>query len=316
MGDKTKIEWTEATWNPVRGCERVSAGCMNCYAEAMASRFSGRGQPYAGLATRTRRGNPRWTGEVGLVPEHLLKPVRWQRPRRIFVNSMSDLFWKKIPDAYIAAVFGAMAHAPHHTFQVLTKRPNAAGRWFDWLKLVSDEIDVSPARYCLDQLRQHVPESDQRRVEIDMHSARLDGTWPLPNVWIGTSVEDQATADERIPLLAHVPTAIRWISLEPMLGPVDLMRDDVEIHLIDYLDWVVIGGESGPKARPCDVLWIHEVVKACRVVGFCPVFVKQLGSNVVAAGERVKLKDRKGGNIDEWSDASIATISVREYPQL
>lgn len=326
MGDKTKIEWTEATWNPVRGCERMSEGCRHCYAESVAVRFSGKGQPYEGLAKQTKRG-PKWTGEVRLVPEHLFRPVRWKRPRMIFVNSMSDLFWHKIPRDYIAAVFGAMAHAPHHTFQVLTKRPRAAIEFFKWLDMKAEAFGLTPARYCLDQLRQHVTdESERRRVLVDTHSARIDkkgpAAWPLPNVWLGVSVEDQATADKRIPLLWYMPAAWRWISLEPMLAPVDLLVDVAQLgytRLIDHLDWVVVGGESGPRARPCDVLWIHDVVDACTHIEV-PVFVKQLGSNVVAAGEQIKLKDRKGGDIDEWSEASIATIatiatiSVREYP--
>lgn len=224
MAQASKIEWTDVVWNPVRGCTRVSEGCRNCYAERQASRFSGPGQPYEGLA---RRSPARWTGEVRFVDEVLRRPLSWRKPRRVFVNSMSDLFHDKVTDAQIRSVFEVMAAAPQHAFQVLTKRPQ---RMVSWL-----------------------------------HG--LDGTISS-NVWLGVSVEDQQTADERVPLLKRAPCAVRWVSAEPLLGPVVL--PDCE------LDWVVVGGESGNDARPMRPEWATSLRDQCAAQGTA-FFFKQWG---------------------------------------
>lgn len=284
MGDKTGISWTDATWNPVRGCSRVSEGCRNCYAERVAARFSGPGQPYAGLAKVTaprdlldRVGGRRngWTGEVRFVAEHLADPLRWKKPRRIFVNSMSDLFHEKLTNEQIAAVFGVMAAAPQHTFQILTKRAKRMREWFSWMAAG----DISPCgKYT---------EATSTVVDFSRWYINCPHAWPLPNVWLGVSVENQAAADERIPDLLATPAAVRFLSCEPLLGPVDLEHVrrsfggasyDIQSCLEgddgfglnaarERIDWVIAGCESGPGARPCDVAWLRSLRDQCSSAG-------------------------------------------------
>jgi protein gp37 len=259
MSGKTKIEWTDASWNPIRGCSRVSEGCRNCYAERVAARFSGSGKPYEGLAVMKSDG-PHWTGKVELVREHLEDPLHWRKPRRIFVNSMSDLFHENCDPEWIGAIFRVMLLARQHTFQILTKRPEQMRKWFrEWYA----------------------------------------GQLPSKNVWLGVSVEDQKTADERIPLLLETPAAVRWVSYEPALGPVDFTPffDPVGsyccggepefCHCLDqwpcdehgnYLspNWIVCGGESGPGARPMHPDWARSARDQCQAAGV-PFFFKQWG---------------------------------------
>jgi protein gp37 len=268
VSDKTKIEWTDATWNPIRGCSRVSEGCRHCYAERVAARFSGPGQPYEGLAILKREpgeetaGDPRWTGEVRFIPELLNQPLRWKRPRRIFVNSMSDLFHEKTDVGWIDQICAAMLVCPHHTFQVLTKRPERMRNYL---------LNVGA--------RQIEPHMQRLRPGI----ARLD--WPWRNIWWGVSVEDQKTADDRIPLLLETPAAVRWVSYEPALGPVDWYRGGfslIEPVTIPTnkkwpgLDWLVAGGESGPGARPAHPDWFLRALNECKAAGV-PFFFKQWG---------------------------------------
>lgn len=311
------IAWTEETWNPIRGCSRVSEGCRHCYAETMAARFSGPGQPYEGLARSTPSG-PRWTGKVRLVEEHLADPLRWKRPRRIFVNSMSDLFHEALSNEQIAAIFGVMAAAPQHTFQVLTKRAKRMREWFAWAA-----AQVNGARVMCVQAAE---------AKLGRRVFGLGAAWPLPSVWLGVSVEDQATADERIPLLLETPAAVRWVSYEPALGPVDLgpwlgeqgyesnspagwVPKEAHLDWIGptdaHLDWIVIGGESGPgaRARPFDVAWARATIAACRAAAV-KVFFKQAGSNAIENGARLALRDRKGGDPAEWPE----DLRVREWP--
>lgn len=290
MSDQRKsgIEWTDQTWNPIRGCSKVSQGCKHCYAETMAARFSKPGQPYEKVIT-----NGRWNGDVVLVPEHLADPLRWQRPRRVFVNSMSDLFHESLAFEDIAAVFGVMAAAPRHTFQVLTKRPKRALEFFKWVTSVCWDIrprSMGEWTVCHGEalLRDDEPGTIHRTSE------EADGRpWPLPNVWLGVSIEDQATADERIPLLLQCPAAVRWVSAEPLLGPVNLRaylphaslgetmqrlanavdRGDTSLQL---LDWVVVGGESGPGARPMHPDWARSLLDQCVPEGTSFLF-KQWG---------------------------------------
>ena len=207
MADQSAIEWTDATWNPLRGCSRVSAGCQHCYAEKVAARFSGPGLPYEGLIHPTTKG---WNGQVKLVPEVLDQPLRWKRPRRIFVNSMSDLFHESVPDNYIAAVFGIMAATPQHTYQVLTKRPMRMQRWF------STFMARNPLSIMHECVKGAMGYHHTRRPAINTMP------WPLANVWLGVSVENQETADARIPLLLECPASVRWLSCEPLLGSLDL----------------------------------------------------------------------------------------------
>ena len=266
MSDKTKIEWTEATWNPIRGCRRVSEGCRHCYAERVAARFSSPGQPYEGLAEMTPSG-PRWTGVVRLIETVLDQPLRWKKPRRIFVNSMSDLFYEGLADNDIWRIFAVMAAAPQHTFQILTKRAERM-RMF---------LSDPEARYKLDEACE---------VLARMGWCHADNwTWPLSNVWVGVSVEDQRTADERIPHLLKTPAAIRWISAEPLLGSIDLTS------YLDNLDWIVAGGESGPKARPMHLEWPRLLRDQCNQAGVS-FFFKQWGEYIplmqIAKFERIR----------------------------
>jgi protein gp37 len=244
MGDKSKIEWTDATWNPVRGCTVVSEGCRNCYAMQVAARFNGQGQAYEDLAYRNDSG-AHWTGKVKLIDEHLQDPLRWKRPRRIFVNSMSDLFHESIPDEWIERIFQVMFTANHHIFQVLTKRPE---RMLDWIS----------------------------------RSAFLSND-PLPNVWLGISAEDETTFLKRAPLLIKTPAAVKWLSLEPLLGPMNFEAFSTffytgwtEAPFDDVIDWVVVGGESGARARPMHPDWARYVRDKC-VEANVPFFFKQWG---------------------------------------
>lgn len=388
MSDQRKdgIAWTDETWNPLRGCSKVSAGCKNCYAETMAARFSGHGQPYEGTIERGR-----WNGQIRLVPEKLSEPLHWKRPRRIFVNSMSDLFHEGVPFEYIAAVFGVMAAASQHTFQVLTKRPERAAEFFRWLSRADVPYSSLPA--YLDHVRQRsvccryawsLPSHVWPRVSecIGLHPddavlGAQSGPWPLPNVWLGVSVEDQATADARIPYLLRCPAAVRWVSYEPALGPVDFERwiiepmycaacgseqivydtnphglavthtcimgagqtgepgaercvdcGSLDVVMPGALDWVVIGGESGPHARPFDVAWARSTIAQCRAAGLA-CCVKQMGARPrVAEASRlaalwaampggrvddcggIHLRDRAGADPAEWPE----DLRVREWP--
>lgn len=272
MAGKTKIEWATDSWNPIAGCSVVSPGCTNCYAMNQASRIEhmGTAPHYAGL-TKPSKGGPVWTGEVRLV-EHLLDvPLRWKRPRTIFVNSMSDLFHESVPDEWIDRVFAVMARAPQHTFQVLTKRSQRMRAYFHGLRGLA-ELGGRP--------------------------------WPLPNVWLGVSCEDQARANERIPDLLETPATVRFVSAEPLLGPISFAGTP-------GLGWVIIGGESGPDARPFDPRWAEDIIGQCRRSSV-PVFMKQMGSNTRFGSDPIKVawKSRKGGDPAEWPER----MRVREMP--
>lgn len=273
MADNTKIEWTDATWTPVKGCTRKSPGCVNCYAEIMAARFSQPGQWGEALASivDTPKGKDhRWTGNVRFDEAELLKPLRWKKPRRIFVCSTSDLFHESVPDEWIDRVFAVMALCPQHTFQVLTKR---ADRMRDYLQA---RDGMGKAEICR-AINMIPAKMGNRRGALSM---------PLPNVWLGVSVEDQARADERIPALIATPAAVRWLSCEPLQGPLDLCKvyatkdlDGVYLHdapILD-LDWIVAGGESGPGARPMHPDWARSLRDQCQLAGV-PFFFKQWGN--------------------------------------
>lgn len=297
MAENSKIEWTDATWNPLRGCTRVSEGCRNCYAEIMAGRFSDPGQWGHGIAERTGSGY-RWTGGVDLMEDRLLLPLRWHRPRRIFVASIGDPFHPAVPDEWIDQIFAVMALCPQHIFQVLTKRPERMREYFD-ARRDGDPWSAAADRIAdLRGLKDHpaVPEPDD---------------FPLRNVWLGVSVEDQTAADERIPHLLATPAAVRFLSCEPLLGPVDLAdhltprwwgscpcgigpteqgtivdRNGVErCPACNYalggapeplLHWVIVGGESGPGARPMHPDWARSLRDQCALAGV-PFHFKQFG---------------------------------------
>lgn len=267
----TSIEWTDTTWNPTTGCDKVSPGCDHCYAMTLAKRLKGMGS-----AKYQTDGDPRTSGPgFGLAahPDALDLPLRWRKPRRIFVNSMSDLFHDDVPDSFVANVFSVMARTPRHTYQVLTKRH---GRMRSLL----------------------------RRPSFRDNLAHL-APWPLPNVWLGVSVEDQKRADIRIPALTETPAAVRWLSCEPLLGPVDLSP-----WLVDHgdtsrpwgipIDWVVVGGESGPGARPMHPDWARRSRDQCTSAGV-PFFFKQWGGHTPKQGGRVL----DGQTWDQYPTAAV-----------
>lgn len=506
MGDRTKIAWAQASWNPLRGCTRVSAGCQHCYAERVAARFCGEGQPYQGLAKMVTRPDgsreARWTGKVEFVEHMLDQPLRWRRPRRIFVNSMSDLFHESVPDEWIDRVFAVMALAPQHQFQILSKRPTrmreylsdprtgsrvaalaydaayeqgtgnsisrgarrtgnrcrgsdmalkeeareaeaerrdriSEGGWCNQLRTsaggISDSVRLpincnddprkedgnrsapgdldehqrtdtvrtddqphqrhqrrqSPRQFgagdplgaaqaCNRSSERQSQSAEGQQASKDpaarrrrdshqgfadlwnddqSHSCKVSDenegnlcdlqsedlaahlTWPLPNVWLGVSVEDQATANERIPLLLDTPAAIRWISAEPLLSLVDISPwlfggdppcpecpKDIDCDCgwqtrrelgQPHLSWIVVGGESGPGARPFDIEWARLLVYQCKT-GAVSVFVKQMGSRPIAMKDKgagpepwpLVLDSRSGTDPAEWPE----DLRIQEYP--
>jgi protein gp37 len=251
MADKSAIEWTDATWNPVIGCSKVSPGCAHCYAEALTMRFAG---PWKvpGLP---------WTpanapANVILRPERLNQPLRWSEPRMVFVNSMSDLFHERVPDEYVAEIFAVMAASPQHVFQVLTKRPDrmasllGSTRWLEMLehatRVISEDVDIE---------------------------------WPLTNVWLGTSVENRRFTF-RADLLRQTPAAIRFISAEPLLGPLLPSLD------LGFIDWLIVGGESGRAHRPMHVEWVRELRETAAATDTA-FFFKQWGGRTPKSNGRV-----------------------------
>jgi protein gp37 len=274
---KSSIEWTEATWNPVVGCSILSPGCTNCYAMKMAARIEAmqlaeheRGKrPIVGQyfgTTKKINGNAVWTGEINLAPQAtLLQPLKRKKPTTYFVNSMGDLFHEDCPDEWIDKVFAVMAMAPQHTFQVLTKR---AKRMRDYCGKFGNLITVS----------------DGAISPMKIVPGAISKLWPLPNVWLGVSTERQQEADERIPELLKTPAAIRFISAEPLLGPIDLTNiapDAVSVcdairNPSRHLDWVIVGGESGPGSRPMHPDWARSLRDQCAAAGV-PFFFKQWG---------------------------------------
>lgn len=294
MADNTKIEWADRTWNPLLGCAKVSPGCDNCYAIKTAHLRAGNPNPkvadaFEGL-TRYRQGRLDWTGRINLLDDRLTQPMTWKKPSKIFVNSQSDLFHSDVPDSFIAQVFAVMAATPRHTYQILTKR-HARMR-----TLLNDQVFRAAVRAKM---------PDGQRPEPG-HMA-----WPLNNVWMGVSVEDQKRAELRIPALLDTPAAVRWLSCEPLLGPVDLDRPRCQHHDRDeiftdaagiewcgdcvadggtgelsyghWLDpyndgiaWVVVGGESGSNARPMHPDWARALRDQCAERGV-PFFFKQWG---------------------------------------
>lgn len=226
MAMGSRIEWTEATWNPVTGCTRVSAGCDHCYAAKMSYRLERMGQAaYAGLTVLNGRGERHFNGVVRCHPDRLDVPRRWRAPRLVFVNSMSDLFHPKVRLSFIKRVFGVMNACPQHTFQVLTKRPEIAAEY----------------------------------------APQLEWT---DNIWIGTSVENMLVT-HRILDLEKIRAAVRFLSLEPLLGPIPRLR-------ISGMDWIIVGGESGPAARQMKIDWVRPIRDRCLAQGK-PFFFKQWG---------------------------------------
>jgi protein gp37 len=241
VANGTGIEWTEATWNPIAGCTMVSPGCTNCYAMRMAARLQAIGlERYQGT-TRRSGGRHVWSGRIVLDREALRIPLRWKRPRHIFVNSMSDLFHEGVPETFIREVWTAMETAHQHTYQILTKRPDR----------------------MLDVLRK----AEFRK---------------LPNVWLGTSVENEAAAS-RIEVLRSVPAVIRFVSFEPLIGSVGKPS-------MKGIHWAIVGGESGPNARPIDTQWVDDILQICQRQDVAFFFKQWGGKNKKAAGRRYRGK--------------------------
>ena len=371
----TKIEWTDATWNPTIGCTRVSAGCDHCYAfdlhdkryvhntklgkllvgldETLTKHIYDKNwqqitdemdKPADGWAAEARRRNRIGVGGEKLLPaqydqpfsrvqlmaDRLDKPLHWKKPRKVFVNSMSDLFHEDVPDEFIDRVFAVMALTPQHTYQVLTKRPERMRAFVErvnWYECTREGL--SKANPVFEAIGKLV----EGRLRLAQHYRGF--SWPLPNVWMGTSIEDQAAADERIPHLLATPAAVRFLSCEPLLGELRLWpwtqpvgtygtyTDEKGVHFagphIDGqspIDWVIVGGESGPHARPFNIAWARSLRDQCSAAGV-PVFVKQLGSKpylgstpMIGQYQALKLHSRHGSDPEEWPE----DLRVREFP--
>lgn len=283
MAEHSTIEWTDATWNPVVGCSLASPGCTNCYAMKLAGTRLRHLPSREGL-TQPSKAGPVWNGQVRLVEEWLTQPLRWKKPRRIFVNSMSDLFHEDVADATIDRVFAVMALCPQHTFQILTKH---AKRMREYLRDLSMRNRVATVTAGM-----IAGFDDATCMELGVRWNTLK-PWPLPNVWLGVSTEDQERADERIPDLLATPAARRFVSLEPLLGPicfrwsswddwkspikgVDRKGTTDELDGLRMLDWVIAGGESGPGARPMHPDWVRSLRDQCATAKV-PFFFKQWG---------------------------------------
>lgn len=316
----TGIQWTDQVWNPITGCTKVSPGCAHCYAEAIDHRFD-----------HDETGGAKWTGErnITLHPERLEQPLRWKKPRKVFVNSMSDLFHEDVPEYFIDAAYIVMSLTPQHTYQILTKRPERFAMWNSGH--IPVERWVKAAKYLCGLTD---------KIMMDNSGAMINaGYWDSENVWLGVSVENQHWADERIPLLLQTPAAVRFLSVEPMLKLVDLsewlgeiwntcvkcktgkwlqLGRDSELICdncgnfagdMQGVDWVIIGGESGPKARPFHLEWAEALIAQCDKANI-PVLMKQVGSNAYYKGEPFKTKHRMGGDPDEWPEH----LRRREFP--
>jgi protein gp37 len=268
MSDQTKIEWTEATWNPVVGCSKVSEGCRNCYAEKLAYRWACKYiknpeiYPYLKkyamvIDFKTKR----WNGEIYCDESELNKPLHWRKPRMIFVCSMSDLFHPKVPFEFIRKVFIVMYSTGKHTYQILTKRPNRTLEFYKWF-LKNNRVDGKIYEWGL-----------------------------LKNLWLGVTIESP-NHWKRAKILSQIPAAVRYTSCEPLL---------VYLGDLDFrgISWYIVGGESGPKARPMDIEWARSIVQQCQAAGV-PVFVKQLGGY---PNKRHKLEDFP------------EDLRIRQYPQ-
>lgn len=315
MAEHSLIEWTDATWNPITGCSLVSPGCTNCYAMQLAGTRLRHHPSRAGLTVESKAG-PVWNGTVRLNEEWLMQPLQWKRPRMIFVCAHGDLFHPDVPDAWIDRVFAVMALAPQHTFQVLTKR-SARMRAYLTSEATPDRIamvcgDLMMAGHLTDA-RGKPSRAYERAVR---HPQDADGwldptlwSWPLPNVWAGISAEDQTRADERVPDLLATPAAVRFVSAEPLLGPIDFtFMHDSDLgqkepwpHDVDALtgecsdeengtisgmyepgraprlNWIIVGGESGPNARPMHPAWARSIRDQCAAAGVAFCF-KQWGA--------------------------------------
>jgi protein gp37 len=285
VSDRSAIEWTERTWNPISGCDQISPGCDHCYALTLAKRLKAMGQ-----AKYQTDGDPRTSGPgfgVAIHPGALREPLSWRKPSVVFVDSMGDVLHARVSASYVAQVWAVMALTPQHTYQVLSKRPER------YAKVLNGPCECGgghrPGIHFRSQV-QHQTRLFGREVDLMDH-------WPLRNVWLGTSIEsDRYTW--RAEALRAAPAVTRFLSLEPLLGPLPSLD-------LTGIDWVIVGGESGPGARPMDLAWARDLVDRCGATGI-PVFVKQLG----AVWARERGADPKGGGWERWPE----DLRVRQFP--
>lgn len=266
--DSSGIEWTDATWNPTTGCSRVSTGCDNCYAMRLARRFDGMGTGYDDT-TRRSNGKTDWTGVVHQHEDRLRQPLRWQKSRLVFVDSMSDLFHPSVTSPFLDKVFAVMATAERHVFQILTKRPQRMKEYME----AGDKL-----------LEERWPSALEEVV-----GETADFSFPPQNIWLGTSVENQEVTD-RISHLKEIPASVRFLSLEPLLGPLPGLN-------LDGVDWVIVGGESGNGARKMKEEWVVEIKNQCEKAGV-PFFFKQWGG----VNKKEEGRDLRGQKWEEMPD--------------
>jgi protein gp37 len=306
MSTGTEIEWTHrpgtvpATWNPTSGCDQISAGCDLCYALRMAKRLKAMGSP-----KYQNDGNPFTSGPgfaLTVHPDTLTEPMSWRKPRTVFVNSMSDLFHARVPRDFLARVFAVMAATPQHTYQILTKRPERTARILaDLCECGSGHPPGEHFRSAMDWAATPHSPTYVPGVTSTYHVA----PWPLPNVWLGTSIEsDEHTG--RADHLRATPATVRFISAEPLLGPLPGLD-------LTGVDWLILGGESGSGARPLDLGWIRELVDMARAAGTA-IFVKQMGSVWAKPVRYLAPVDgawsSKGGDWNYWPD----DLRIRDFP--
>lgn len=352
MGDNTGIAWTDATANIAVGCSIHSPGCVNCYAARLAATRLKQTERYKGLAVMRNGMTPTWTGEVRINHDAIDTVIRWKKPRKVFFTAQGDPFHEGYTNEDIALFFAVMSTAKQHTFQVLTKRSTRMRQWFEWI--ASQGVPPSEVMSAA------VKRSGSELLVKNNHSASL--SWPLSNVWLGVTVENQELADTRIDDLLHCPAKCRFLSLEPLLERVVLPEEALMRHFVscpsdnedpeknncigctgdprDYdgtessceaewspsIDWVIVGGESGPRARQFDVAWAYAIIEQCKKTGIA-CFVKQLGarpigeprakpprnwttsSDIARRGEWV-LNDSHGGDPNEWPE----DLRVQQFP--
>lgn len=345
MAQQSKIEWTKETWNPLAGCTAKSAGCLNCYAATMSSRLELMGQKkYTGVTVK-KAGRKVFNGLINYDENALLSPLSIRKPDTFFVNSMSDLWWGDeedlatarrlgVPDPqpvsfeFIDKVFAVMALSSQHTFQTLTKRPERMKAYFDYYHVSRDH---NRADYVADAIAEHL---GRKGTKGGARTEGVDWDWPLKNVWLGVSVEDQKTADQRIPLLLNTPAVVRWISAEPLLGPLDLRHylalddrngsnDFLDENGWGYDEWsggftgsnthrdstyapepgihlVVTGGESGAAARPMHPAWVRSLRDQCVVESEIAFFFKQWGQWLPREPACVLVDEDQPAFVGEW----------------
>lgn len=319
MADGTAIEWTDATWNPVTGCAVVSPGCTNCYAMKLAGTRLKHTPSRAGLTVDSKAG-PVWNGQVRLNEQWLDQPLRWKRPRRIFVCAHGDLFAESVPDEWIDKVFAVMALAPQHTFQMLTKR---AARMRDYVSGIRSTIPFL-GRMPLERI--HIEAAghmegaggfmDTLKRHGNVYSLYCSVPWPLPNVWLGVSAEDQQRADERVSDLLATPAAIRFASAEPLLGPIEFRDigdgvDSLRRRSGARLDWIIVGGESGSGARPMHPDWARSIRDQCAAAGV-PFFFKQWGEFAPAFDKDLRPLRHFPWNGDDQRAVARGTASAQQ----